>query len=241
MSVRFTMSKALQKGEEMKGKAPPVEDFLHDSKRIRSKIRVSDLSDEMMLRRQFDFNTTRKLLGHVSESDQGMYLPYPDGEKQWVFLFRPPGKNQKPVSNRADDPGEFAMAFLATANYRIFFRGIDLPKIVVFSDLDGKRYQLRPTAFGDGMLIDCPLVLVFKGGVLTTSSQSKIDFRRTDRLLQYLKETTTAGDPSRKESGRESTKESTKEEPQVPQSEEPEIEEPEIEEPESTGRIHLDT
>jgi hypothetical protein len=91
------------------------------------------------------------------------------------------------------------------------------------------------------MLIDCPLVLVFKGGVLTTSSQSKIDFRRTDRLLQYLKETMPAGDPSRKESRRESTKESTKEEPQVPQSEEPEIEEPEIEEPESTGRIHLET
>lgn len=199
MSVRITMSKALQQGEQTK--ALEAKDFVHDAKRIHNNVKAQDLSDEMTLRRQFDFSTTRTLLGDVSESDRGMFLPYPDGAKQWVFLFRP----FRPSGNSREKAAmQLAKALLSTANYRIFFRGTGLPLSVVFTDMDGKRYHLRPTAFGDGMLIDCPLMLVFRGGILTTSSEDRIDFQRTDRMVQYLKDTI----PTSEESTEEFTEES---------------------------------
>lgn len=217
MSVRITMSKALQQGEETKTKAPEAKDFVHDAKRIHNNVKAQDLSDEMTLRRQFDFSTARTLLGEVSESDKGMFLPYPDGAKQWVFLFRPSGNNKKKATTGDDAQTEqLAKAFLSTANYRIFFRGTGLPRSVVFTDMDGKRHHLRPTAFGDGMLIDCPLMLVFQGGILTTSSEGKIDFQRTDRMVQYLKDTMPASDESTEESTEESNDEDTQESPDEP-------------------------
>lgn len=211
MSVRITMSKALQQGEETKTKAPEAKDFVHDAKRIHNNVKAQDLSDEMTLRRQFDFSTTRTLLGEVSESDKGMFLPYPDGAKQWVFLFRPSGDKKKAATGDDAQTEQLAKAFLSTANYRIFFRGTGLPRSVVFTDMQGTRHQLRPTAFGDGMLIDCPLMLVFQGGILTTSSEGKIDYQRTDRMVQYLKDTMPASDESSEESTQESTDEDTQE------------------------------
>ena len=215
MSVRITMSKAFQQGEEKK--APEAKDLVHDAKRIHNNVKAQDLSDEMTVRRQFDFSTTRTLLGGVSESDRGMFLPYPDGAKQWVFLFRPWENNKEKATTGYDlQTEQLAKVFLSTSNYRIFFRGTGLPRSVVFTDMDGKRYHLRPTAFGDGMLIDCPFMLVFQGGILTTSSEGKIDYQRTDRMVQYLKDTMPASDESTEESTEESNDEDTQESPEEP-------------------------
>lgn len=189
MSVRITMSRSLQKdGQKMR--TPEAKDFVHDARRIHNNLKARDLSDEITLRQQFDFSTSRDLLGNVSESDRGMFLPYPDGERQWVFVFRPSRDGNDSTQEKDDQRTRLATAILSTAYYRIYFRGKGLPATVAFTTLEGKRHQLRPTPFGDGMLVDCPLILLFQGGVLTTSTEGSIDFERTDDLLRYLSETT---------------------------------------------------
>ncbi|MBW7856847.1 MAG: hypothetical protein H3C43_00745 [Leptonema sp. (in: Bacteria)] len=192
MSLRISVTKAFQDGKQST-KPPIPSDLISDSNRIHKNIQIQDLSDDLTLRRQFNFTSTRKLLSAVSDKDEGAFLPYPDGDNQWVFLFRPSKKgladNQDSMSE-LDEKGseQFAAMFLASAQYRIFFRGSGLPRQVVFTSINGTQHHLKATPFGDGMLVDCPIMLVFKGGVLTTSTLAKIDFTRTTRLIDYLKE-----------------------------------------------------
>lgn len=193
MSLRISVSKALQ-DEGKPAKQAFVNDLIADTHRIYKNVQVLDLSDDLTSREQFNFATTRKLLSTVSEKDEGGFLPYPDGNHQWVFLFQ--RSNTKGLANNSEGGSDlseegseqFAAMFLSSAQYRIFFRGYGLPKQVVFTSIDGKKYNLKVTSFGDGVLIDCPIMIIFKGGVITTTTQSKIDFNRTNRLIDFLRE-----------------------------------------------------
>lgn len=180
MSLRVSVSKLLQKEEEKKEwRAPGAKDFLHDTHRIYSKIVSRELSDDVTIRRQFDFTTSRALLRNAHDEDRGMFLPYPDGDHQWVFLF--------PAVSLPEKQSGDVTTLLASATCKVFFRGAGQPRRAAFTGLDGKRLYLRVTAFGDSSMIDVPVSLLAGGGVLTTGAYWQIDFNRTDRLIAFLK------------------------------------------------------
>lgn len=197
MSVRLSYSRDLPLREEVKDwRMPSAREVIHDTTRLRSLINTTDLSDDAMVRRQFDFTTNRSLLRRVSESDHGMLLPYPDEAGQWVFVFRPvTGVSFGPASMTSLSLP--VRSLLSAATYRLVFRGVQ-PRRVVFTGLDGHRTYLRATALAEGVVVDVPVPLLMVGGVLTTGPYWNVDLRRTDRLVAFIKEAGPLPDLSRR-------------------------------------------
>lgn len=187
MSVRISVSRDLPVRDEVKDwRLPMSREIIHDTTRVQGLIHTTDLSDDAMMRRQFEFTTNRSLLRRVSESDHGMLLPYPDEAGQWVFVFRPvTGVPFGPTSLAS--LGLPTRSLLSAATYRLVFRGAQ-PRRVVFTALDGRRSYLRATSLAEGVVVDVPVLLLASGGVLTTGPYWNLDLRRTDRLVSFIKD-----------------------------------------------------
>lgn len=123
------------------------------------------------------FPTEQKVVSEQS------FLPIIDGDNQIVFVYYKATEEKKTSS----ESEEMAMAFLGSSKFRIFFEGEFVPKKGNLKSIsNGKSFTVDPIPFGNGVLVEFPVVYAMSGGILTLSKATTINTTVADSILKQI-------------------------------------------------------